>query len=236
MEFKNGIKTTYRYDEMSLLDRAIDNLVSKAEKFYSDLDHIGNASQDVREKRKAELESAKKYLEHQRRLTEVIVDVQAQLEIYRRQGRLATQGEAIEIAAKQKQLQAEKHHPTEVLEKFMLAVPIPKPSANHSAHHITPGLGKTKDAYRARLHIHRFGIRINDPDNGTWLPRSSKHTPHWSMPEAKGHMRYHTHGYENWLLRRLRSKSSEASLRQELQLIGQAMQEDNLPPETKKKQ
>lgn len=235
MEFKNGVKTNHRYDEMSLLDRAIDNLLKRAEKYYSDLDALNHASPDIREKRKIELDNAKKYLEHQRRLSEVIVDVQAELEIYRTQGRQATQGNNLEIASKQKQLQAEKHHPTEVLEKFMLAVPIPKPSANHSAHHITPGLGKTKDAYRARLHIHRFGIRINDPDNGTWLPRASKYTPHWSMPDAKGHMRYHTHGYESWLLRRLRTRSGEQFLRQELRWIGQAMQEDNLPPETKKK-
>lgn len=157
------------------------------------------------------------------------------MQIYRAKGRLATQGTNIEIAEKQKQLLEETHHPTEILEKYMRAVPIPKPSNNHSAHHITPGIGKTKDAYRARMRIHRFGIRINDPDNGVWLPRSTKYTPHWSMPEAKGHNQYHTHGYESWLLRRLQTKSSEEFIRQELRFIGQALQENNIPPEARKK-
>jgi len=235
MEYQNGIQTTYRYDEMSPLDRAIEALTRKAEKYFDDLNVLEKSPPDIREKRKAELEKAKKHLEHERRLAEVIVDVQVDLQMYRSKGRQATQGNNLEIAGQQKQLLEEMHHPTEILEKYMRSVPIPKPSANHSAHHITPGIGKTKDAYRARMRIHRFGIRINDPDNGVWLPRATKHTPHWSMPEAKGHNRYHTHGYESWLFRRLQTKASEEFIRQELRFIGQALQENNLPPEARKK-
>ncbi|AQT60627.1 AHH domain-containing protein [Cellvibrio sp. PSBB023] len=235
MEYQNGRRTLYRYDEMTLLDRAIEALTRKAEKYFDDLNIAERSPPDVREKRKMELEKAKRHLDHERRLAEVIVDVQVDLQMYRAKGRLATQGTNLEIAKKQKQLLEETHHPTEILEKYMRAVPIPKPSKNHSAHHITPGIGKTKDAYRARLRIHRFGIRINDPDNGVWLPRATKHTPHWSMPEAKGHNRYHTHGYESWLFRRLQTKSSEEFIRQELRLIGQALQENNIPPEARKK-
>lgn len=235
MEYKNGVRTTYRYDEMSTLDQAIENLIQKAHKYYKDLNRAENAPQDVREKRKKELEKAKQHLEHERRLAEVKVDVLADLQTYRLKGKQAYQGTNIEIAAAQKELLAEEHHPTEILEKYMRAVPIPKPSPFHTAHHITPGVGKTKDAYRARLRIHRYGIRINDPDNGAWLPNATKHTPHWSMPNAKGHNRYHTHGYESWLLRRLQSKSGEEFIRQELRLIGQQLQENNIPPEARAK-
>jgi len=56
----------------------------------------------------------------------------------------------------------------------MRAVPVPKPSANHTAHHIVPGKGKTKGAVRARIRLHLYGIRINDPGNGVWLPTYSK--------------------------------------------------------------
>lgn len=235
MEYKNGVRTTFRYDEMSLLDQAIENLTKKAQKYYKDLNNAENATPDVRQKRKQELEKAKQHLEHERRLAEVIVDVQADLQMYRLKGQQAYKGTNLEIAAMQKELLAEEHHPTEILEKYMRAVPIPKPSPNHTAHHITPGVGKTKDAYRARLRIHRYGIRINDPDNGAWLPKATKYTPHWSMPDAKGHNRYHTHGYESWLLRRLQSKSGEEFIRQELRLIGQALQENNIPPEARAK-
>jgi hypothetical protein len=235
MEYKGGISTVFRYDELSALDQAIENLVRKANQYYKDLNHAENESPDIRDKRKQELEKAKKYLEHERRIAEVRVDVLADLQGYRLKGRQANQGTNLEIAASQKELLAEKHHPTQILEKYMRAVPIPKPSPYHTAHHITPGIGKTKDAYRARLRIHRYGIRINDPDNGVWLPSATKHTPHWSMPNAKGHNSYHTHGYESWLLRRLQSKSGEEFIRQELQLIGRQLQENNIPPEARSK-
>jgi hypothetical protein len=235
MEYKNGVRTTYRYDEMSPLDQAIENLLQKAQTYYKDLNRAENAPKDVREKRKKELENAKQHLEHERRLAEVKVDVQADLQTYRLRGKQAYKGTNVEIAASQKELLAEEHHPTEILEKYMRAVPIPKPSPVHTAHHIVPGAGKTKDAYRARLRIHRYGIRINDPDNGVWLPNATKHTPHWSMPNALGHNKYHTHGYESWLLRRLQSKSSEEFIRIELRLIGQELQENNIPPEARAK-
>jgi hypothetical protein len=235
MEYKNGVRTTCRYDEMTPLDRAINSLIERSENYFRELDLFEKSTPDVREKRKLELEKARAHLEHERRLAEVIVDVQAELELYRLEGKQSTSGNNLEIAEKQKRLMAENYHPTEILEKYMRAVPIPKPSPSHTAHHITPGLGKTKDAYRARVRIHRFGVRINDPDNGVWLPRSSKHTPHWSMPNATGHNKYHTHGYESWLFRRLQSRSSEEFIRQELRLVGQALQENNLPPEARKK-
>lgn len=235
MEYKNGVRMTCRYDEMTAVDRAINALIERSEKYFKELNLLEKATPDVREKRKAELAKAKVHLEHERRLAAVIVDVQAELELYRLEGRQSTQGSNLEIAKKQKLLMAEGHYPTDDLEKYMRAVPIPKPSPNHTAHHITPGLGKTKAAYRARLIIHRFGIRINDPDNGAWLPNASKYTPHWSMPNATGHNRYHTFGYETWLLRRLQTRSSETFIRQELRLIGQALQENNLPPEARKK-
>ncbi|MES2674570.1 MAG: AHH domain-containing protein [Pseudomonadota bacterium] len=233
MEYIHGERVTLRYDEMSPLDRMIDSYGRQAEKYFCDLNSSENAPLDVREKRKKDLELARLHLEQERRFAEVIADVQAGLEIYRQAGREATQGTASMVAMKQKELISEKHHSTQILEMHMRAVPIPKPSAKHTAHHIAPGSGRTRDAYRARLRIHRFGVRVNDPDNGVWLPTYSKHTPHWSMPDAKGHLQYHTEGYESWILRKLQAKSSEVLIRQELRLIGQALQENNIPPEAR---
>lgn len=110
---------------------------------------------------------------------------------------------------------------------------MPKPSPQHTAHHIVPGKGRTVHSARARSRIHLFGIRINDPDNGVWLPSASKYTPNWSMPEALGHKQYHTEGYEKWVSMRLRNQSSETFARQELRMIALLLEQNKLPPEAR---
>lgn len=235
METIQGLAVNQRYDEMSPLDRAINKYSQQADKYFKELNELENAPADVRAKREKELEKAKTFLEHERRFAELMAATQADLDSYRGLGRDATQGTRSEVAAKQTALASEEHHPTDVLEKFMRSIPIPKPSSVHTAHHIVPGRGKTKDANLARVRMHRFGVRINDPDNGVWLPRFKSHTPHWSMPDSKGHLQYHTHGYESWVFKKLRSKSSEVFIRQELRLIGQLLQSNKIPDEARKK-
>lgn len=117
---------------------------------------------------------------------------------------------------------------------MLLADGRPKPSSQHSPHHIVPGLGRTRFANLARVLLHRIGIRINDPDNGVWLPMYRKFTPHWSMPEAKGHIEYHTNGYERWIYNRIRIRTGEAFIRMELRTVASLMETNTLPDETKK--
>ena len=238
MEFLQGVKITVRYDEMSPLDRAIDGYYKKARKYFADLNVAEKAAPDVRAKRKIELDNVRKHLEHERRLMENIVDVQAQLELYREYGRGSVHKAGVDRATSDQRLTellAEEHHPTAILAKFMRAVPIPKPSTNHTAHHISPGKGKTRHAYRAPMMLHVLGIRINDPDNGVWLLSKTKHAPHWSMPDSLGHLQYHTEGYEKWVADKLRRVSGEEFARMQLKLIGLALQQNKLPPEARKK-
>lgn len=238
MEFQNGKRTFYRFDEMSPLDRAIANYERKARAYFEQADKLENAPPDLREKRKQELTAIKKHLENERRLMMAIADVQAGLDAYRSYGREATEGSgqsrSAAMAIRQNLLE-EDHHPTGILELFMRAVPNPKPSGQHTAHHIAPGKGKTKYAYRARVRLHTAGVRINDPDNGVWLPRKSSYTPHWSMPEALGHLQYHTNGYERWISDKLETKFGETFVRLELRIISKLLQENKLPPEARKK-
>lgn len=72
--------------------------------------------------------------------------------------------------------------------------------------------------------MHLNSIRINDPDNGVWLPANKKHTPHWSMPAAMGHLEYHTHKYEYKVAQRIRLRNTETQIRTELNIIGKQMQ------------
>jgi len=235
MKFIQGTRSELRYDEMNPLDRAINEYSRKASEYFKKQLELEKLPPDVREKRKRELVEAKRFLEHQRMNAENYASIQASLDLYREQGRNATKGSRSEVAIKQEALVNEGHHPTSVLAKMLVADGQPKPSSRHSPHHIVPGRGKTKNAYLARVYIHGFGIRINDPDNGVWLPMYKKYTPHWSMPEAKGHLEYHTEGYEAWVARRIQGRSGEAFIRMELQTIADLLRRNSLPDEAGKK-
>ncbi|WP_422732618.1 AHH domain-containing protein [Microbulbifer magnicolonia] len=50
----------------------------------------------------------------------------------------------------------------------------PQPNPRFTAHHIVLGKGRTQYAAQSRIDLHFHGIRINDPDNGVWIPGRSK--------------------------------------------------------------
>lgn len=208
----------------NLFEQAITHYEVLAEKHFSCSKDVRGASKDVRRERGEKLRLAKQHLDNQLSVLRCMASVQAQLDEYREAGRMATLGGRSERLKVRKVLHAEAHHPTKILVKFMLISNKPKPSPDHAAHHIVPGKGKTKFAYLARTHMLTLGVRINDPDNGVWLPKFKRHTPHWSMPEAKAHLQYHTEEYEYLVNRKLEVKYSEYSLRAELNLIGRLLQ------------
>ncbi len=239
MKYIHGERTFLYEHEKNNLDRAIDQYNKAADEYHQKQNELESTDPDVRQSREKELHAIKQKLETQRLNLDGMASLQAQLDAYRSVGRDATQGSRKEVTEKQRGLHSEGHHGNDLkqLKQFMQATAKPCPGCNHSAHHIVPGKGKakTQEAYLARTHIHRFGIRINDPDNGVWLPTYSKHTPLWSMPKSKGHLEYHTEGYERWVRNKLRVKSSEAFIRTELNLIGKLLQQNRLPEEARKK-
>ncbi|WNZ54775.1 AHH domain-containing protein [Microbulbifer sp. ZKSA002] len=201
----------------------IQDYEQKAEKFYSG----GNAVNSLDKERKAEREKALKYLDQERRTIEAMMDVQEQLAKYRAVGEGALSGTLKERTDTLQVMEKEKHHPTDTLEKYMRAEGVPKPSPLHTAHHIVPGKGKLPVVTgRARMHLHRHGIRINDPANGVYLVRRDDDTPHWSMPESTGHLTYHTHEYERWVARRIQGFRDMDTIKTQLQVIGRILQEN----------
>ncbi|MEC7547558.1 MAG: AHH domain-containing protein [Pseudomonadota bacterium] len=107
-------------------------------------------------------------------------------------------------------MKSDPHHPTTNLRKNMEAAGIMTPDDNCHCHHIVVGGGKrvkdpanpggpkiqTKNAIMARARLHRYGIGINDPVNGVYLPKSMKYVPHWRFPKALPHANIHTFAYE----------------------------------------
>lgn len=117
----------------------------------------------------------------------VQVQVQGRLEAYRASGRTSDSHSRNEKKALRQALLDEKHHPKKVLAGFMRADGRPQPGANFTAHHLVQGRGRTERAAMARVTLHFYNIRINDPDNGVWLPRTKNDRGHCAMPNAPAH-------------------------------------------------
>ncbi|MBU2987046.1 AHH domain-containing protein [Saccharophagus degradans] len=219
----------YMEEQVSLFDKAVKELERRAEEFYSISSDYHKLPKDIQSQRKASLKRVREHLECQKVNVEIMASIQAKLDEYRAQGLDATIGERAEVELKQENLLNEKHHPTKVLARFMVAACKPRPSPNHSAHHIVPGKGKSRFAYLARVQIHINGVRINDPDNGVWLPSYKKHIPDWALPNSLSHLEYHTKIYEHKVWNRIRGHR-EKQLRFQLNILGKMLQENTLLP------
>jgi len=101
-----------------------------------------------------------------------------------------------------------------------------RPSKCH-AHAIVAG--KHHNASIIRALMARLKIRIDDPDNGCWLPENTAATPHPNFPAAVPHSRIHRYNYYFWLRHRLGSIRKNDMFRVDLQLIAQHLQERTMP-------
>lgn len=104
-------------------------------------------------------------------------------------------------------LMKEPHHPTRVLARNLISIGDIKPTPQHDPHHIIMGAGQFRqmEMMMARLNLHTFGLGINDPLNGVWLPRNVKDKGHWSYPNAEAHKKVHRYNYETWIVTNLSS-------------------------------
>lgn len=103
----------------------------------------------------------------------------------------------------------------------------PRPPRCH-AHAIVAG--KHQYAARLRLFMSRLKIRIDDSDNGCWLPENTAATPHPAFPKALPHSRIHRFNYYFWIHSRLIGISNEQRFRGELNLISKRLQYGGTPP------
>lgn len=230
MEYQHGVRITKYAHELPCLEAIFkeyeDNL-SKQRNLIKNAPtpELEKTSSTYKTRKKLQ-DEALEHLEKERMSLESMADVQAQLITYRAAGEKIFSENQAESEAALRKMSTEKHHPASALEKYMRAEGVPKPSPYHTAHHIVPGKGKEAVlTARTRLHIHRNGIRINDPANGVYLVRKDDHTPHWSMPDSKGHLRYHTKEYERYLAARITRLQGMNALKTQLQVIGRLLQQ-----------
>jgi hypothetical protein len=172
--------------------------------------------------REKELSDVLKHLKNERRRIAVFAQLERRLIEYQLQGTQSADENPFDMML-------EKHHPTRILARNMRASGRPRPSKRHSPHHIVQGKGKHPDTADTRLNLHIFGIRINDPDNGVWMPMEKADKGHWSMPHAPAHSEIHTYNYETWVNHLIGPLDSEQAIRAALTRIRSLLRDGKQP-------
>ena len=109
------------------------------------------------------------------------------------------------------------------LRKNMEAAGIDVPEYENSAHHIVMSNSSDKRMEELRKKMdEKFGIGINEADNGVFLPKSSKIKKE-AGTNAHAHSRVHTETYKQNVYDRLKDIDNEADFRNELKKIGEEL-------------
>lgn len=145
----------------------------------------------------------------------IVAQVQDRLEAYRNKSNRMSESE----------LRAEEHSSAK-LGQHLEWDGKTRPSRCH-AHALVAG--RHKYAAQLRIIMAVLKIRIDDPDNGCWLPENTAATPHPAFPSAPPHSRIHRYNYFFWLFSRLSRVRNEPNFRTSLQIIGKLLQNGEIP-------
>ncbi|VAW87565.1 hypothetical protein MNBD_GAMMA16-1419 [hydrothermal vent metagenome] len=121
-------------------------------------------------------------------------------------------------------LLSEGHSPNR-LARYKKATGVKRP-LNTAAHAIVSGAHPEAEA--ARKILAKFKIRVDDPHNGVFLPRSSCYIPHPEMPDAVNHAGVHTKEYYLNVTTILRQTNSALECRMALRLIAVRLQKGTM--------
>lgn len=194
IEYSRGRRITPLVHEMTPLEAAIARFECEASTYFKKREREApkGESEPERQSREEALSATLNHLKSERRKIKVFAEIQARLREYQNWGREKSEEDPLALLD-------EPHHPTTVLARNMRADGRPQPSNRHSPHHIVLCKGRQPSTVTARLTLHMNGVRINDPDNGVWMPRAKADKGHWSMPNAPAHSEIHTYNYESWI-------------------------------------
>lgn len=131
------------------------------------------------------------------------------------------------------QLTQEKHS-SKRLGDFLRADGHPRPAARWEAHHIVSG--NHVDAMQSRALLADIEMRIDDPDNGCWMPKTKADARPTIYPNAIGHNRIHRELYYQWIYNAIFSMSTSGQVRAFLNTVRMQLLQGNIKPEMKLQQ
>jgi A nuclease family of the HNH/ENDO VII superfamily with conserved AHH len=214
MEVSHGKRLSPQVWELSPLDLSIYQYEQKCKNYHYRKKKVPGETEDQRKTRLSELKEARAYLDLEKKRILCLASVESQLDKYRNEFKSESDEEKrLEL------YESEKHHPTAVLEENLKKVGRAQPSQRFTAHHLVEGKGKLPVTADVRLTLFLNDIRINDPDNGVWMPRDKNDRGHWAMPKATPHSQIHTHNYERWVHGQIEHLQSEKEIRGKLQIL-----------------
>jgi hypothetical protein len=133
------------------------------------------------------------------------------------------------------QLTQEKHS-SKRLGDFLRADGHPKPAAKWEAHHIISGSSPFAMSARGVLADEEIKIRIDDPDNGCWMPKTKADARPTIYPNAIGHNRIHRKLYYQWVQNNIELMSTSGQVRAFLNTVRMQLLQGNIKPEMKLQQ
>lgn len=122
-------------------------------------------------------------------------------------------------------------HSSKQLGKFMRAASMPRPGLNWEAHHMVSGGHKEAALARTILADDDIKIRIDDPVNGCWMPKTKSDARPTLYPNAIGHNRIHREKYYNWITNRLAPISDPNLLAASLAAVRSQLMQGNISEE-----
>lgn len=131
------------------------------------------------------------------------------------------------------QLLQEKHS-SQRLGKFLRADGHPRPAARWDAHHIISG--SHQSGAGAREILADLEVRIDDPDNGCWMPKTKADARPTIYPNAIGHNRIHRRLYYHWIQGTISVMNTDGQIRAFLNTVRMQLLQGNIKPEMKLQQ
>ena len=127
-------------------------------------------------------------------------------------------------------------HSSAVLGKHLRWAGIERPGANWEAHHIVSGDHREASVSRSYLADVDIKIRIDDPDNGSWMPKTKADARPTIYPDAIGHNRIHRQRYYDWIQNSLSIMDDPLQVRAFLNTVRTQLLHGNIKPEMKLQQ
>lgn len=130
------------------------------------------------------------------------------------------------------QLLNEKHSSAK-LGKFLRVSGIPRPAPKWEAHHLVSGSHTEANGARLILAEDDIKIRIDDPDNGAWMPKTKEDARPTIYPNAIGHNRIHRPMYYRWIENNISMMDNDLQIRAFLNRVRTQLLHGNIADEMK---